>query len=269
MSQTDFFPLLIPLTNTFLLNRPYGVIVDEGSSSVAWYVGIQAKYFTPMDFHRFPFDTQVLDMQFSFEPEVKPRIRRFIPSASSTRFLIRGEGDVTAGGGWRVSGIEILARNTSLQIELDSYIYEFGEASIPEDPAPITGIPGRPGYLGQAVRVGFDVHITVDRIWRFYMWNQILPILLLVSLSLVTYIIPAESLDARIALNLALFLSLTALKFVINDSLPKSTSPSAVTELILVCYLVVAFGVPETIIVYVSISFLSSFFCALTLISCR
>ncbi len=120
-----------------------------------------------------------------------------------------------------------------------------------------------------AVRVGFDVHITVDRIWRFYMWNQILPILLLVSLSLVTYIIPAESLDARIALNLALFLSLTALKFVINDSLPKSTSPSAVTELILVCYLVVAFGVPETIIVYVSISFLSSFFCALTLISCR
>ena len=67
MSQIAFFPLLIPLTNTFLLNRPYGVIVDEGSSSVAWYVGVHAKYFTPMDFHRFPFDTQVLDMQFSFE----------------------------------------------------------------------------------------------------------------------------------------------------------------------------------------------------------
>ena len=67
MSQIAFFPLLIPLTNTFFLNRPYGVIVDEGSSSVAWYVGVHAKYFTPMDFHRFPFDTQVLDMQFSFE----------------------------------------------------------------------------------------------------------------------------------------------------------------------------------------------------------
>ena len=67
VSQIAFFPLLIPLTNTFFLNRPYGVIVDEGSSSVAWYVGVHAKYFTPMDFHRFPFDTQVLDMQFSFE----------------------------------------------------------------------------------------------------------------------------------------------------------------------------------------------------------
>ena len=46
---------------------------------------------------------------------------------------------------------------------------------------------------------------------------MIVPILLLVALSLITYIIPAESLDARIALNVTLFLSLTALQFVIND----------------------------------------------------
>jgi hypothetical protein len=37
---------------------------------------------------------------------------------------------------------------------------------------------------------------------------------------------------------------------VINDQLPKSSYPSAVTELILVCYLAVAFGVPETILVF-------------------
>ena len=36
----------------------------------------------------------------------------------------------------------------------------------------------------------------------------------------------------------------------INDQLPKSSYPSAVTELILVCYLAVAFGVPETIVVF-------------------
>ena len=79
---------------------------------------------------------------------------------------------------------------------------------------------------------------------------MIVPILLLVSLSLITYIIPAESLDARVALNVTLFLSLTALQFIINDQLPRSSYPSAVTKLILVCYVVVAFGVPETIVVY-------------------
>jgi len=228
--------------------QPYGVIVDEGSSSVAWYVGVHAKYFTPMDFHRFPFDTQVLDMQFSFEAEIDPAIRRFIPSASSTRFLVKGEGDPLSG--WAVSSLEIIPSKQSLQAELDYFIGEFGELSVPQDPKPITGIPGRPGYLGQAERVSFDIYIRIDRFWKYYVLNMIVPILLLVALSLITYIIPAESLDARIALNVTLFLSLTALQFVINDQLPKSSYPSAVTELILVCYLAVAFGVPETIVVF-------------------
>ena len=49
---------------------------------------------------------------------------------------------------------------------------------------------------------------------------------------------------------MTLFLSLTALQFIINDQLPRSSYPSAVTKLILVCYVCVAFGVPETIVVY-------------------
>ena len=46
---------------------------------------------------------------------------------------------------------------------------------------------------------------------------MIVPIILLVCLSLITYVIPGENIDARIALNLTLFLSLTALQFIIND----------------------------------------------------
>ena len=65
--------------------------------------------------------------------------------------------------------------------------------------------------------LSFTVYIRIDRFWKYYVLNMIVPILLLVALSLITYIIPAESLDARIALNVTLFLSLTALQFVIND----------------------------------------------------
>ena len=125
---------------------------------------IHAVYFTPMDFHRFPFDSQLLDMQFSFEAEINPAIKRFIPSASTTRFLIRGEGDTVSG--WDVQSIEIVPKNISLQVEMDYFIETFGKVAVPSDPAPITGVPGREGYLGQAERVGFDIYIRIDRFWK-------------------------------------------------------------------------------------------------------
>ena len=90
------------------------------------------------------------------------------------------------------------------------------------------------------------------------------------SLSFIFSII-VDSLHARIGLNVTLFLALTALQvssfysfgslwshfanasfvfalfsclqFVINDQLPKSSYPTAVTEIIVVCYAVVSFGV--------------------------
>ncbi|QDZ23285.1 ligand-gated ion-channel protein [Chloropicon primus] len=228
--------------------QPYGIIKDEGSSGVAWWVGIHGKYFTPMDFRRFPFDHQELDMQFSFTPEVNPAIKRFIPSATSTRFLIRGEGDALSG--FEVAGIKIVAKKESLQDELDFFIGGYGTKSNPNDPVKITGGPARSGYLGQAERVSFDIFIGVDRFSKYYVLNMIVPVLLLVSLSFITYIIPPSSLDSRIGLNVTLFLALTALQFVVNDQLPKSSYPTAVTELILVCYLVVSFGVPESIVVF-------------------
>jgi len=228
--------------------QPYGIIVDQASSGVAWWTAIHAVYFTPMDFRRFPFDTQELDMQFTYQPSIRPSIKQFIPSAFSTRFLVRGDGDTVSG--WDIQSIEIIPRTMSLQAELDYFIGTWGEMSAASDPNPITGMPGREGFLGQAQRVGFDIHINITRLWRYYVLNMIVPILLLAALSLVTYVVPPESLDGRIALNLTIFLALTALQFVINDQLPRSSYPSAVLKLLIVSYCAVALAVPESIIVF-------------------
>ncbi len=64
------------------------------------------------------------------------------------------------------------------------------------------------------------------------------------------YLIPAESLDARIALNLTLFLALTALQFVVNEFLPASSTPTSIGKLVLTCYCAVVYGVPETLVVF-------------------
>jgi len=223
--------------------QPYGIIVDQASSGVAWWTAIHAVYFTPMDFRRFPFDSQKLVMQFGFKGTNE--IKEFIPSAQSTRFLVRGEGDIVSG--WDVKSLEVQPRNFTLESELSFFLDNYGKMPAPTDPTPV--LPSSGAYEGVNL-VSFDLVITIERLYNYYVLNMIVPILLLVSLSVVTYIIPAESLDIRIALNLTLFLSLTALQFIVNDQLPRSSYPSAVTKLILICYCAVAYGVPETIVVY-------------------
>ena len=97
-----------------------------------------------------------------------------------------------------------------------------------------------PVYADETELVSFDIVITIHRLWqvsllfslslsfsfvfgvfqwfadivlkKYYLINIIVPVLLLVMLSLITYIIPPSSLDARVALNITLFLSLTALQ---------------------------------------------------------
>eukprot|EP00216_Chloropicon_sp_CCMP2111_P003788 CAMPEP_0198234338 /NCGR_PEP_ID=MMETSP1446-20131203/379_1 /TAXON_ID=1461542 ORGANISM="Unidentified sp, Strain CCMP2111" /NCGR_SAMPLE_ID=MMETSP1446 /ASSEMBLY_ACC=CAM_ASM_001112 /LENGTH=239 /DNA_ID=CAMNT_0043915105 /DNA_START=1 /DNA_END=717 /DNA_ORIENTATION=- len=199
-----------------------------------------------MYFRDFPFDSQNLVMQFR---NTADGVTRFIPSATSTRFLIEGEGDIVSG--WNISKVNIYPIQASLQDTMNNVIDQFGSVSNPDDPAALIGKAfdiERP--LSTLLLLGFNINIEVTRFGRYYVLNMVAPLFLLVALSFITYMIPARHFDARLALNVTLFLSLTALQFIINDQLPRSSYPTTVTELILVCYAVVAFAVPETILVY-------------------
>ena len=79
---------------------------------------------------------------------------------------------------------------------------------------------------GNDIEVGFTIVTIIDRFWQYYLINMIVPSFMLVIISFITFIIPASGVDSRIALNMTLFLSLTALQFVINDQLPKSRCAS-------------------------------------------
>ncbi len=221
--------------------QPYQILTYE-NGAVAWWTAVHGKYYTPMDITRFPFDTQELVMQFGFQS--KQVVNEFIPSSSSTRFLIRGQGEIVSG--WDVKSVEVKPWSTTMQEGVNYYVERFGTPSNPNDPAPIVdyAAPDEGNENGYEI-VSFDVVVTISRKWRYYVLNMIVPILLLVCLSLVTYMIPADSLDTRISLNVTLFLSLTALQFIINAELPKSSNPSAVTELILASYIMVAFAVSD------------------------
>ena len=80
----------------------------------------------------------------------------------------------------------------SLQVELDFFVGTYGELSSAGDPAPITGVPGRQGYISKAERVGFDIFIGINRLSEYYVLGIIVPTLLLVALSFITFIIPGK-----------------------------------------------------------------------------
>mmetsp|Transcript_3172 Transcript_3172/g.11503 ORF Transcript_3172/g.11503 Transcript_3172/m.11503 type:complete len:469 (-) Transcript_3172:567-1973(-) len=232
--------------------QPYEIRISD-SRSVAWWTAIHATYFTPMNFQRFPLDEQKLVVQFSFTNPFM--VKEFVPSTTATRFLVRGEGDVVSG--WAVDSIAVEPRNFSVRSEIAHWVDGYGERAVEGDTYPLIlpdtanqtivqyAVPDEGFYA-----VSFNVVIHIHRLWRYYLLNIIVPIFLLVVLSMVCYIMPATSLDARLALSITLFLSLTALQLVVNDQLPRSSYPTAITKIVLVYYISVAVAIPETVVVY-------------------
>ncbi len=92
-------------------------------------------------------------------------VKRFIPSTFSSRFLIRGEGDIVSG--WAVANIEVITRNFTLGEELDFFISKYGGYASPDDPFPLKEKNGANGselyqYYDFDL-VTFDIVITINR----------------------------------------------------------------------------------------------------------
>mmetsp|Transcript_3309 Transcript_3309/g.8173 ORF Transcript_3309/g.8173 Transcript_3309/m.8173 type:complete len:464 (+) Transcript_3309:198-1589(+) len=230
--------------------QPYGIFINtrdtDDGVEVVWWVSVHAVYFTPMYFRDFPFDTQKLVMQFN---EPSGGVSGFVPSATSTRWLVRGEGDIVSG--WEVERVTIYPNFTSVQSTVDYVIDNYGTPPAAGDPVPITGKAFRDdSFISRQVFVTFDVELVVKRLNSYYVMNTFAKLIILVFLSFVSYVIPAENFASRLSMNMTLFLTLTALNFTLNQQLPASSYPTVVNKLVLVCYVVCALAVPETILVH-------------------
>ena len=88
-----------------------------------------------MNVQYFPFDSQALKIEFAYVNA--DYIRAFVPSAGSTSFGQRGEGDVVSG--WNVETTEVVVGNTTVLKAFGDFSCCKGEVGFPalDDPAPI------------------------------------------------------------------------------------------------------------------------------------
>lgn len=180
--------------------QPYGIFINtrdtDDGVEVVWWVSVHAVYFTPMYFRDFPFDTQKLVMQFN---EPSGGVSGFVPSATSTRWLVRGEGDIVSG--WEVERVTIYPNFTSVQSTVDYVIDNYGTPPAAGDPVPITGKAFRDdSFISRQVFVTFDVELVVKRLNSYYVMNTFAKLIILVFLSFVSYVIPAENFASRLSM---------------------------------------------------------------------
>jgi hypothetical protein len=176
-------------------------IKDKDGVQIVYWVEILGTYFTPMDFRLFPYDHQELVAQFN---SPTPGVARFIPSATSTTYWINAKRtDPTSG--WAIEGLNV----TEKQISDRDFIKGLKvSSSAPGDPSPL--VDSHTSISRMALKM-FDVSIKVKRLNKMYLLDSASKLGILLVLSFLSYLIPAEYFGNRLGMNMTLFLTLTAL----------------------------------------------------------
>ena len=201
--------------------EPYQIYLDK-SGSVGWRLNLQATFFTPMYFGNYPFDSQSLTMQFVYSHGAEATtVNQFVPSATATRWFQRGGGDVAAG--WSVEKVHISTFNTSLVDFVHHFTSLYGSSSHESDPLPMASEEKEYNTITSRVMMEFDIEIKVRRHWMSHVLTIIIPILLLITMTFVSYFIHPSHLGERITMHITVFLSMTALQFVVSAKLPASS----------------------------------------------
>ncbi|GAB4813008.1 hypothetical protein N2152v2_000054 [Parachlorella kessleri] len=237
----------------FSQDRPdrWRVAVNEepGNDAVIWWSYVLGEFYSPMQFHAFPFDEQKLLVQMQYGHRNASSPVRFIASATGTELYRPRTGDDLSG--WNIKAVEILPYNFSHVAGSIIRASAGATYSAPGDPWPIN--PANKSvtpFTSQLWTEGVDVVITVGRISNYYIIVALLPIAVNVWLCLLVFFISPRHLDTRLGVVVTMFLSLTAIQFVISSVLPSSSTVVPTQQLVIVSYAVLAIIGIMSIVVY-------------------
>ena len=90
----------------------------------------------------------------------------------------------------------------------------------------------------------------VERFWRFHLINSVLPVTLVAFLGLMIFALDHRDMGLRLEIIVTLFLSLTAVQFVLADRTPTSSYVVPTQQLVLTTYIFLMLISIESIVVF-------------------
>lgn len=173
-------------------------------------------------------------------------------SASGPRVFQMGLGDDSPQ--WNVDDVQLkVFRGPPLVDRIRSFATV---ESASDDPAPFAPVElDENGFNTWVTKQNFarQSAFFIMRVERFWQWNLVygvLPVLLCAILGLLVFFQDPGDLGGRISVIVTVFLAMTAIQFVLNDSTPQSTYIQPLQQCILIIYICFSVSAIESIIVY-------------------
>jgi hypothetical protein len=172
----------------------------------------------------------------------------FVPSATGLSLFQPRTGDDVSG--WTVESLDLSFALSNLTEKGEAARAGGFTRSAPGDPWPVlptlgSAAPKREAGLTDA---SLNAIITVRRIPTYFVLAALLPIVLNAWLSFLVFAVPPRHLDTRLGIVVTLFLSLTALMFVVADCLPESSTVTPPQQVAIAAYVALGLIALESIV---------------------
>jgi hypothetical protein len=164
------------------------------------------RFSTPMDFQRFPFDTQRLKISIESFLEQTDQLR-FVPNQVKTR----ADPD-SAGGDLNLIGI----RASVTQSAVSGWDENFSR---------------------------YVLELAVERNVNFYIWRVIVPIMIIVMISFALFFVDIASYHDRVGIAMACLLACVATQFAISFTLPRISYLTPIDRFFVWTYISIGLGV--------------------------
>ncbi|PRW60468.1 ligand-gated ion channel [Chlorella sorokiniana] len=245
----------------------YNIYAAEDGSMLR-EVRVHGIWYQPMSFQHYPFDSfdLLIELRF-FDPTilidttalygVKHPGVTVVPSSGGKKLFTYGLGDDASS--WEVKSFLLQSYSVDMGDWFDSFSDLKSDAAdpMPLAPASTNSSGGYTNAYGQPANVYSGVNdqllavlIEVERFWRPALINSVLPVVLVFCLAVFVFFTEPTELATRLEMIVALFLALTAVQFVLSDSLPTSSYVVPTQQLVLATYIFLFIVALESILVY-------------------
>ncbi|GJP68261.1 hypothetical protein CLOP_g24985 [Closterium sp. NIES-67] len=218
-------------------------------SSVDREVVVGGEFSSPLNFKRFPIDTQTLRLSIQVESG-----EFYLVQSNSGRESEQGGGQLGGGGGtyvndevtgWKINSVALNCTPAATTVATTA-------TYAPDDPwtafSQSSSSSSDAASTNQSTSCVFT--IQVSRTSGVFIISIIVPVLLSVYLCFSVFFAKPDDLETRSATFVTLFLALAAVQFVIDSQLPRSSAITQFGYLVIISYVFIVLTAVETLIVY-------------------